>query len=174
MEDADGFDGRFLRKSGGDCTTRSRGLFRSSGEGPAGGGQCEPVGAARPRLPRSRRPDARAADGNRSINMTVTLLGAVLETAVEYEHLASNPARGRRRRVPPADVDQTFLEADQAALVVAAALFAACGGSSSSSTTTSTAKAKAASDGAAVFAAAGCGGIPVRSTRSPNGGGRPV
>jgi hypothetical protein len=42
--------------------------------------------------------------------MTLTLLGAVLETAVEYKHLASNPARGRRRRVPPADVEQTFLE----------------------------------------------------------------
>ena len=58
---------------------------------------------------------------NRSINMTLTLLGAILETAVEYKHLASNPARGRRRRVPPADVEQTFLEADQAMLVLDAA-----------------------------------------------------
>ena len=58
---------------------------------------------------------------NRSINMTLTLLGAVLETAVEYKHLASNPARGRRRRVPTADVEQTFLEADQAMLVLDAA-----------------------------------------------------
>jgi integrase len=58
---------------------------------------------------------------NRSINMTLTLLGAILETAVEYKHLASNPARGRRRRVPSADVEQTFLEADQAMLVLDAA-----------------------------------------------------
>ena len=66
MEDADGFDGRFLRKSGGDCTTRSRGLFRSSGEGPAGGGQCEPVGGGTPSfaaLPATRRPAPRMGTG---------------------------------------------------------------------------------------------------------------
>jgi hypothetical protein len=33
------------------------------------------------------------------INMLVGLLAAILETAVEYGHLSSNPARGRRRRV---------------------------------------------------------------------------
>lgn len=35
----------------------------------------------------------------RSVNMTVTLLGAVLEGAVERELIARNPARGRGRRV---------------------------------------------------------------------------
>ncbi len=35
----------------------------------------------------------------RSINMTVTLLGAVLERAVERELIARNPAKGKGRRV---------------------------------------------------------------------------
>ena len=35
----------------------------------------------------------------RSINMTITLLGAILEGAVERELIGRNPARGRRRRV---------------------------------------------------------------------------
>ncbi len=42
--------------------------------------------------------------GVTSINKTLTTLAAILETAVEYELIARNPARGRRRRlraVPP-------------------------------------------------------------------------
>ena len=35
-----------------------------------------------------------------SINKTLATLSAILETAVEYEWIARNPARGRRRRLP--------------------------------------------------------------------------
>lgn len=49
----------------------------------------------------------------RSVNMTVGLLAQILDTAVEYELLARNPARGRRRRVPAATARRGFLEADQ-------------------------------------------------------------
>jgi integrase len=34
-----------------------------------------------------------------SINKTITRLGQILELAVEYEHIQSNPAKGRRRRL---------------------------------------------------------------------------
>jgi hypothetical protein len=37
----------------------------------------------------------------RSINMTLSLLCSILEEAVELELLITNPARGRRRRLPP-------------------------------------------------------------------------
>lgn len=35
-----------------------------------------------------------------SINKLLTTLAAILETAVEYELIARNPAKGRRRRLP--------------------------------------------------------------------------
>jgi integrase len=45
-----------------------------------------------------------------SINKTLTTLAAILETAVEYEVIARNPARGRRRRLPSAPLRRTWLD----------------------------------------------------------------
>jgi integrase len=47
---------------------------------------------------------------NRSINKTLDVLSSVLETAVEYEHLRANPARGRRRRLPVSKKPRSFLD----------------------------------------------------------------
>ncbi len=46
----------------------------------------------------------------RSINMTVTLLAAILEGAVERELIARNPARGRGRRVRERVPRRSYLE----------------------------------------------------------------
>jgi integrase len=46
----------------------------------------------------------------RSINMTVTLLGAILESAVERELIARNPARGKGRRVRERTPRRSYLE----------------------------------------------------------------
>src|SRR5205807_4012718 len=46
----------------------------------------------------------------RSINMTVTLLGAILESAVERELIGRNPARGRGRRVRERAPQRSYLE----------------------------------------------------------------
>jgi site-specific recombinase XerC len=46
----------------------------------------------------------------RSINMTVTLLGAILEGAVERELIPRNPARGRGRRVRERAPRRSYLE----------------------------------------------------------------
>lgn len=46
----------------------------------------------------------------RSINMTVILLGAILEGAVERELIARNPARGRGRRVRERAPRRTYLD----------------------------------------------------------------
>lgn len=57
-----------------------------------------------------------------SINMTVTLLGAILESAVERELIARNPARGRRRRVRERAPRRSYLEtAEQIAALLDAA-----------------------------------------------------
>lgn len=45
-----------------------------------------------------------------SINMTITLLGAILESAVERELIGRNPARGRRRRVRERAPRRSYLE----------------------------------------------------------------
>jgi integrase len=47
----------------------------------------------------------------RSINMTVTLLGAILEGAIERELLPRNPARGRGRRVRERAPSRSYLDA---------------------------------------------------------------
>lgn len=52
---------------------------------------------------------------NNGINRTVALLAQVLEDAVEYGHLASNPARGRKRRLKASKVRHASLGADQVA-----------------------------------------------------------
>jgi integrase len=38
------------------------------------------------------------------------VLSSVLETAVEYEHLRTNPAKGRRRRLPVSKKPRSFLD----------------------------------------------------------------
>jgi integrase len=58
----------------------------------------------------------------RSINMTVTLLGAILESAVEREHITRNPARGRGRRVKEIEPPRSYLEdAEQITALLTAA-----------------------------------------------------
>ena len=49
------------------------------------------------------------------------LLANVLDAAVEYELLLSNPARGKRRRLRAARPARRFLEADELGEVLAAA-----------------------------------------------------
>ncbi len=46
----------------------------------------------------------------RSINMTLILLCSILDDAIEQEWIATNPARGRRRRLPTGPPKRTFLE----------------------------------------------------------------
>jgi integrase len=58
----------------------------------------------------------------RSINMTVTLLGAILESAVERELITRNPARGRGRRVKETAPPRSYLEnAEQITALLTAA-----------------------------------------------------
>lgn len=45
-----------------------------------------------------------------SINKTITRLGQILELAVEYEHITSNPAKGRRRRLKAAKPATIWLD----------------------------------------------------------------
>ncbi len=46
----------------------------------------------------------------RSVNMTVTLLGAILERALERGLIERNPARGRHRRVPERAPTRSYLD----------------------------------------------------------------
>jgi integrase len=48
--------------------------------------------------------------GPRSINMTLTLLGAILEAAVERDLIAKNPAKGKQRRAPERTPRRTQLD----------------------------------------------------------------
>jgi integrase len=59
--------------------------------------------------------------GAMSINKTLTTLAAILETAVEYELIARNVAKGRRRRLPTVTPRRTWLDRAEhiAALLVA-------------------------------------------------------
>ena len=50
---------------------------------------------------------------NGSINRTIATLAAVLDAAVEYGHLASNPARGKRRRLKASKPRRGWLELDE-------------------------------------------------------------
>jgi integrase len=58
---------------------------------------------------------------NGSINKTIAILGAVLDAAVEYRHIASNPARGKRRRLKAAKPRRTWLEIDEVQALLGAA-----------------------------------------------------
>jgi integrase len=59
----------------------------------------------------------------RSINMTLTLMAAILEGAVERELIARNPAKGKHRRVREREPRRTHLDGSEqiAALLAAAA-----------------------------------------------------
>jgi integrase len=46
----------------------------------------------------------------RSINMTLILLCTILDDSIEQAWITSNPARGRRRRLPTAPPTRTFLD----------------------------------------------------------------
>jgi integrase len=60
--------------------------------------------------------------GVASINKTLATLAAVLETAVEYELINRNPARGRRRRLPAVAPRRSWLDrADHIAALLDAA-----------------------------------------------------
>jgi integrase len=58
----------------------------------------------------------------RSINMTLILLGAILESAIERELIVSNPAKGKRRRIRTHAPRRTYLDTAEriAALLQAA------------------------------------------------------
>ncbi len=58
---------------------------------------------------------------NASINKSLEVLTAVLEQALEYGHLATNAAKGRRRRLRTVKPARLFLEPDQVAALLAAA-----------------------------------------------------
>jgi integrase len=53
-----------------------------------------------------------------SINKTITRLAQVLEEAVEYSLLSSNPARGKRRRLKAPHQQRARLEAEQVAALL--------------------------------------------------------
>jgi integrase len=55
------------------------------------------------------------------INRLVRTLGSVLEDAVEYDLIARNPARGRRRKLPTSTPPRAFLEPEQVSAMLAAA-----------------------------------------------------
>lgn len=60
--------------------------------------------------------------GATSINMCLRTMAAIFEQAVEYEIVARNPAKGRRRRLPSAKPRRTCLDrADHVAALLAAA-----------------------------------------------------
>jgi site-specific recombinase XerC len=54
---------------------------------------------------------------NSTINRTISLLGQILEVAVEYGHLPANPARGKRRKLKASKPQRPYL--DSAAQIVA-------------------------------------------------------
>jgi integrase len=62
---------------------------------------------------RDKRGQRRVVLSSESINRTLILLANVLDTAVEHGLLASNPARGTRRRLKAARPTRRFLEADE-------------------------------------------------------------
>ena len=79
--------------------------------------------AAKPR-PAGAKGSPRRPLGPRSINMMLSLLGSILDEAVDHDKLATNPLRGpsaRRRRVKEATPQRPFLEPDMTADLLEAA-----------------------------------------------------
>jgi integrase len=62
-----------------------------------------------------------AALGNGSINKTLKVLAQVLDDAIEYGHIETNPARGRKRRLKAAKPRRTWLEVDEVRALLEAA-----------------------------------------------------
>ncbi|MBK8294172.1 MAG: tyrosine-type recombinase/integrase [Solirubrobacterales bacterium] len=58
---------------------------------------------------------------NNSINKTLTRLGQILETAVEYDLITSNPAAGKRRRLKGSKPSRTHVEPEQLMTLLTAA-----------------------------------------------------
>jgi integrase len=50
---------------------------------------------------------------NNSINATIAVLASVLDQAIEYDWIATNPARGKRRRLKAERPRRTWLELDE-------------------------------------------------------------
>ena len=70
---------------------------------------------------RDKRGQRRVALSSESINKTRALLANILHTAVEHGLRASNPARGKRRRLKADRPTRRFLEADELAGLLAVA-----------------------------------------------------
>ncbi len=82
----------------------------------------------RPRSARSTAADRPAASkstspclSGRSINNTIRVLGTILELAVEYGHIARNPARGRKRLLKEPKRPRSYLQPEQVAALLNAA-----------------------------------------------------
>lgn len=58
---------------------------------------------------------------NSSINKTITVLASVLALGVEYGHIPSNPAVGRRRKLPTTQVSRAYLEPAQVEILLVGA-----------------------------------------------------
>jgi integrase len=58
---------------------------------------------------------------NGSVNHTLKVLGLVLDAAVEYGYITTNPARGRRRRLKATKPRRTWLELDEVRALLDAA-----------------------------------------------------
>jgi len=78
--------------------------------------ECERITRAREQCETKARPLS-----NESINKTLVLLAAVLESAVEYGYLPANPARGKRRRLKAATPSRSFLNPEQVEALLRAA-----------------------------------------------------
>ena len=63
-----------------------------------------------------------------SLNKTLTRLSQILETAVEYRKLPSNPAAGKRRRVKVPEPSRPHVEPEQLPALLAAAQTLECAG----------------------------------------------
>jgi integrase len=67
---------------------------------------------------------------NRSINATLSVLAQILEVGVDYGHVSSNPARGRRRRLKEQAPRRSWLEPEQVRPLIDATVRGLRGGKS--------------------------------------------
>jgi integrase len=63
------------------------------------------------RFARAKRAEGRL--GNNSINQLIQYLAAVLDQAVEWNRIPTNPAKGRRRKLPPEAPKRIYMEPEQ-------------------------------------------------------------
>jgi integrase len=76
---------------------------------------------ANAKLPKDKRKRLPRPLSNSSVNKTIRLLAAILEQAVEYEHLGRNPAHGRKRLLKETKPSRSYLQPEQVAALLAAA-----------------------------------------------------